>query len=229
MNYKIAEYFDTIQGEGVHTGAREFFIRLAGCNVGKYTLPPEESPLNQLKIMYPKHSICTDILGTSFLCDTDYHASETKTEKELIELSGDSQVIRLTGGEPLLWDLKPLVEYAWQAGKQVRVETSGTLPICEVFDWVTCSPKDGFNKKNLSAISEWKFVVDRSNGDPKVVAYKIKNFLIGAQNKRVFIQAINGVTEVDKENVDYAFEVVKASQEIGWKVSVQIHKLLGYR
>lgn len=229
MNYKVVEHFDTLQGEGNFAGAREYFIRLAGCNVGKYTLP-EEAKLNQLRIINPKHSVCTDgVFGTEFLCDTDYHAGSTKTEDELVELSGDSKVIRLTGGEPILWNLKPLLEKAWEVNKQVRLETSGTLPIRDQFDWITCSPKIGFDVRNLSLIHEWKFVVDKSMGDPKVVVDKIKQFIRLAQSKKVFISSINDVKEVDKENVDYAFEVVKASQESSWRVSVQLHKFLNYR
>ena len=41
MNYRLAEIFTSVQGEGGFTGAPMTFIRMAGCNVGKQ--PPKRS------------------------------------------------------------------------------------------------------------------------------------------------------------------------------------------
>jgi len=228
MNYRIAEYFDSIQGEASFSGARMFFIRLAGCNVGKYN-EPEEVKLKALRILNPKHSICTSALGNAFQCDTDYHSVEMLTEDDLVTLAiPQSPIVCITGGEPYLWDLDPLVEALWKAGKKVHIETSGTLPFKSGADWITCSPKAGFLPANLSLVDEWKFVVDRSMGQPAEIAKKIFEFVQYAQNKRVFIQPANSIDTIDKENIDFACAVLKCVSA-PWKLSIQIHKLLGAR
>lgn len=228
MIYKIAEYFDSIQGEASYAGARMFFIRLAGCNVGKY-IEPEFDDLKTLRVLHPKHSVCTSALGNSFLCDTDYHAAETFTEEQLISLAApQSPIVCITGGEPFLWELTPLVEALWKIGKKVHIETSGTLPFKSGCDWLTCSPKANFLPANLSLVDEWKFVVDKSMGQPVEVAKKILEFVKYAQNKRVFIQPANDIEVIDKENLEYALAVMKCTNS-PWRLSIQAHKLLKMR
>ena len=235
MNYKVAETFDSLQGEGHYSGARMFFIRLAGCNVGKYETPPDEK-LNELRVLNPTHSLCRSAIEGSphFLCDTDYHSLETHTEESLEKLLVEaspkaSPIVCITGGEPFLWDLQPLMEMIWKSGRKVHIETSGTRPILvEDADWITCSPKEGFIPSNESKIDEWKFVVGRNMGNPVEVAAKIMEFTRYARSKKIFIQPENTITDIDKYNVDYAYEVMKQTAA-PWRMSLQIHKLLGMR
>lgn len=50
----------------------------------------------------------------------------------------------ITGGEPCLYDLRPLTEGLEQAGFSCQIETSGTHDIlCSEKTWVTLSPKVG--------------------------------------------------------------------------------------
>lgn len=123
---KIAETFDSIQGEGFHAGKPAFFIRLAGCNVA--------CPIKKQ-------------------CDTDYGFKVELEASGLVALASQSraEIVVVTGGEPLEQDVKPIVAALQKSGKRVHVETSGLYPAEHIgFDWITCSPK-----ARASALKTW--------------------------------------------------------------------------
>ncbi|MCR4396100.1 MAG: 7-carboxy-7-deazaguanine synthase QueE [Candidatus Saccharicenans sp.] len=140
---KISEIFFSAAGEGLRQGEPTVFIRLSGCN-----------------------------LRCSF-CDTRY---AWKGGKELRpdEIIGQIALIKkkyrvnwvcLTGGEPLLQDLRPLVRLLKKAGYRIHLETNGTRPLSFKPDWLTVSPKPPEYKitgdgRRLAA--EVKLVVCRS-------------------------------------------------------------------
>src|SRR6185369_9387497 len=115
--FPIAQLFTAPQGEGMHVGVLMKFIRLAGCNVGRYSEGASEE-LSALRVLNPRHSICTSALGDSFLCDTDYHVIDKMTAEEAI---GDTDVtaICITGGEPFMHDLSPFIKAAKDKGLAV--------------------------------------------------------------------------------------------------------------
>ncbi|MBC5806659.1 MAG: 7-carboxy-7-deazaguanine synthase QueE [Candidatus Eremiobacter antarcticus] len=112
----VNETFVSIQGEGERIGAPALFIRLDKC------------PLR-----------CS-------WCDTPYAlAGDAGVERSVEELrvaAGSLRNVVITGGEPLLQDIRPLV--AVLADRHVTVETSGTifadLPAVSLF---SISPKVG--------------------------------------------------------------------------------------
>lgn len=103
MRARIAEIFESIQGEGKYLGARTVFVRFAGCN---------------LKCAW---------------CDTNHHQREELTEQELFSrISGlyrFGDMISLTGGEPLLqWEfLKEFLPFLRDRRMPVLLETNGVL------------------------------------------------------------------------------------------------------
>ena len=107
--YPVAETFCNIQGEGTYTGTWMFFIRLAGCNVGRYEAF-DQAP-GPLRVFNSQHSICTSLAGERFLCDTDYHKYNEFTAEELacqLATSGANHVC-ITGGEPFMHNLYNLL------------------------------------------------------------------------------------------------------------------------
>src|SRR6185295_4302318 len=101
---RIAEIFRSLQGEGLLTGTESVFVRTSGCN---------------LRCWY---------------CDTPY----TSWAPEGEDLSLDdilSQVaehdcpdVVITGGEPMLFaELIPLTAALRRVGRQITIETAGTL------------------------------------------------------------------------------------------------------
>ena len=119
--YPVNETFLSWQGEGVHLGRKAFFIRLQGCPVkctwcdSASTWHPQYVPKNIRK------------------------ASPDELAKEAGESKPDFVVI--TGGEPCVHDLVPLVSAMKAAKLKVHLETCGAYMIPEGFDWVTVSPK----------------------------------------------------------------------------------------
>ena len=119
--YRVVETFLSFQGEGVHMGRRAFFIRLFGCNV---------------KCVW---------------CDSEYAwkggFKECLDVAELVArvVESRAEIAVITGGEPCLHDLLPLVSGLAEVGVKCHLETSGTLPIVENggvrFGWVALSPK----------------------------------------------------------------------------------------
>ncbi len=103
----VKEIFSSVQGEGLYVGEKQLFIRFCGCN---------------LKCGY---------------CDTDYSIRDAKnyTPIELANIvNGDStEVVSLTGGEPLLNE-EFLIEFiSLLKNKKVYLETNGTLFSSKIF------------------------------------------------------------------------------------------------
>ena len=107
----IMETFHTIQG-GYYSGKSAYFIRTAGCDIGCHWCDVKES---WDKDVHPVKSI-DDIV------------------KEILPLNLETVVI--TGGEPLIWNLKPLTNLLKKNNLKVNIETSGAYPISGNFDWI---------------------------------------------------------------------------------------------
>lgn len=237
LKYPVAQIFTSPQGEGRHSGRLMKFIRLAGCNVGRYK-KGDTKELQDLRVIHPRHSICTSALGDSFLCDTDYHSVAQLTAHEILEyprylnaLGGDLALyflsVCLTGGEPLMYDLMELVQAIAAHGWKTHMETSGTKPIPGLFKdyptWVTCSPKRDFLTSNRDMVDEWKFVV-AANCDVAIAHGKILE-IIGDTDKPVYIQPVNGVRTLDPLSVDKVLALQRLDPR--FLVSQQLHKVLG--
>lgn len=133
----VMEHFYTLQGEGFHWGKAAYFIRLAGCDVGCVWCDVKESWTAE---NHPR-------LSVDFLLD---EIKKTPT-----------QIVVITGGEPLLHDLTELTQSLKAAGYRTHIETSGSSPLSGQLDWITLSPKK-FKAplpQNLPHASELKIVV----------------------------------------------------------------------
>jgi 7-carboxy-7-deazaguanine synthase len=241
MNYKIAEHFHSLQGEGVYTGTPMHFIRLAGCNVGKFYFRPDWDAWPQILaaqvLQHGKiHSVCTSALGQMFQCDTDYKMRLEVPHTTLVDDTYEGRVC-LTGGEPLIHDIMPLVTSLVAAGKRVHIETSGTCPIPAALAylahgavWITCSPKKGYLSSVTCHVSEFKFVV--SYGTPDFIDRVVPQIVAlteGCQpNTPVYLQPINSIGAVDYASLAFVQQVLLHKGR-DWRLSVQLHKLLGIR
>lgn len=250
--YPIAEEFDSLQGEGVYTGTPMRFIRLAGCNVGRYDTRERSMELLRtpadFPILYPlapadpvlppiaRHSVCTSVFGESFICDTNYRRAYNKTALELLNDTTQKHIC-ITGGEPFLHDLRPLLTLALDANIHVHVETSGTHHIAEKLHelisvgnvWITCSPKAGFLRANMHLINEWKFVV--TDGVSAEVIQNFFNYPQGRSprldSRAVYLQPVNAINDIDQSSLRRVLDILREHPE--WRLSAQLHKYLGLR
>ena len=112
----LMEEFYTIQGEGFHKGTAAYFVRIGGCDVGCHWCDVKES----------------------------WNASlHPPTETSVIVKNAVqySDVIVVTGGEPLTWDMTKLTEGLKSHGAKTHIETSGAYPLTGQWDWICLSPK----------------------------------------------------------------------------------------
>lgn len=115
MKGKIAEVFDSVQGEGIYLGEKQIFVRFFGCN------------LNACKF-------CDTRLDTFM----EYESQELLEELKLYR--DDYHSISFTGGEPLLQKdfLREILRLTKDVGYKNYLETNGTLPgeLGEVIDYL---------------------------------------------------------------------------------------------
>lgn len=197
MLYSINEIFYSIQGEGRNTGMPAWFIRFAGCN---------------LKCSW---------------CDTSYEEVKSKIPAcrivEIIKQNFCKNVI-LTGGEPSLQDLFPLLRALKTFGCYTAIETNGTQPLLEyrtegLLDWVTVSPKQ-LPIKVGCLIDEIKVVFPFAKPNNYSAPFFKQCEAIKANY--YYIQPCDN--EHREDNIAEAIRIVKQNPK--WRLSIQTHKIL---
>ena len=193
--YPVMEHFYTIQGEGHHSGKAAYFIRLAGCDVGCVWCDVKES--------------------------WDIHKDQIFTAEDLKnEISSfSSDMVVITGGEPLMHDLTSLTCSLKSINKKIHIETSGAHPLSGDLDWITLSPK-----KFASPLEE---VIEIAN-ELKVIIFNKSDFEWAEQFAEqvpkscyLYLQPEWGKrNEMMPLIVDY----VKTNPK--WNISLQSHKYL---
>lgn len=113
----VMEHFYTLQGEGVFSGQAAYFIRLAGCDVGCVWCDVKESWQ----------------VGAEQLVSIDNLVSAA--------INFPGRMVVITGGEPLTYNLAPLIDALHAKGYNVHIETSGAYPLVGNPDWLCLSPK----------------------------------------------------------------------------------------
>ncbi|USD95923.1 7-carboxy-7-deazaguanine synthase QueE [Vibrio coralliilyticus] len=136
--YKLNEMFETIQGEGVFTGVPSVFVRLQICPVGcawcdtKQTwdaTPQDERPLVEVLAKTEDSPTWCSVSGGDII---EQYRQQGYQAKHIV----------ITGGEPCIYDLRPLTEAFEAIGCRCQIETSGTSPVLASENtWVTVSPK----------------------------------------------------------------------------------------
>ena len=73
-----------------------------------------------------------------------------------------AEFVVITGGEPTIHELNPLVNALHQVGLPVHLETSGAFAITADFDWITLSPKRWKHplQESIQKADELKIIVD---------------------------------------------------------------------
>ena len=198
-SYPLVEVFESLQGEGRNTGRPCVFVRFAGCN------------------------LCCP------WCDTDVTARFTLSLDDLVgEVRGfRAKSVILTGGEPTIQRGMPeLVARLKDEGYWIGVETNGLRDAdwLRFVDYVACSPKAEFAERYGDAAAL------READEVRVVASS--EAVVG------FCQAIRRriaatdyyVSPCDHGgSIDFAAAKAVLAQLDGWSLSVQLHKLLGFR
>ena len=190
----LMEAFYTLQGEGYYKGSAAYFIRIGGCDVGCHWCDVKES------------------------WDAQKHPA-TLIGEIVEEAVKHSKTIVITGGEPLMWNMKPLTRALKLKKMQIHIETSGAYEITGDWDWFCLSPKK--NKLPTLAAS------NRAD-ELKVIIYNKDDFRFAEQqaekvNKNCILYL---QPEWSKRNKVMPLIVDYVLQNPRWKVSLQTHKYL---
>ncbi len=202
--YRVNEIFYSLQGEGRNTGRAAVFVRFSGCN-----------------------------LRCKF-CDTDFTACELLSADDIVrrarslvpEGTQACPIIVLTGGEPALQVDEALVDALHAAGFPfVAMESNGTRLPPRNLDWLTVSPKAA----GWMATPASTAVVCRQCDELKVVFDGLTPVSDhGIRARYYYLQPCDvGDAARNAEIVSACISYIR--QHPRWRLSLQIHKLVGIR
>ena len=210
MAYSAKEIFKTLQGEGAQAGRPAVFCRFTGCNLWSGREQDRGGAICQF---------CdTDFVGTDGPGGGQF-ADADMLGRALVEAwasEAPRRFVVFTGGEPLLQLDPALIEAAHHRGFEIAIETNGTQDAVAGIDWICVSPKAGAPLRQQRG-NELKLVYPQAGIDPVD--------LLALQFDHFWLQPMDGPdrTANTAAAIDYCLSHPQ------WRLSVQMHKLVGIR
>lgn len=143
---KIAEVYQSVQGEGLLTGTPSVFVRASGCNL------------------------------RCWFCDTPYASWQPEGQDQSVDEivaqveEWDHSHVVLTGGEPMLFaELLPLAKQLHAQERHITVETAGTLYLPVDCDLMSISPKLVHSGPSPETHAHWSRRHQRQRYQPDVL------------------------------------------------------------
>lgn len=189
------EEFYTIQGEGYNTGKAAYFIRIGGCDVGCHWCDVKESWDANIHPLTPVEKIIENVI------------------------SWKASSVVVTGGEPLIYNLKTLTQALKEKSIETFIETSGAYMLSGNWNWICLSPK-----KTMPPLDE----VYKKANELKVIVF----------NKHDFVWAEEQAAKVGKDCYLYLQPEWSKHQQLlpeiidyvktnpRWMISLQTHKYM---
>ncbi|HLS11491.1 MAG TPA: 7-carboxy-7-deazaguanine synthase QueE [Flavobacteriaceae bacterium] len=190
----VMEAFYTIQGEGMYQGVAAYFIRLGGCDVGCHWCDVKES------------------------WNADEHPVHT-VNKLVSAVPTHVEMVVITGGEPLTWNMDKLTKALHEKGKRVHIETSGAYKVTGQWDWFCLSPK----KRKLPTEKSYALA-----NELKVIIYN-KNDFVFAEEQAAKVGPdcmLLMQPEWSKRDVMTPLIVDYVKKNTKWRISLQTHKYI---
>ncbi len=190
----LMEEFYTIQGEGYHKGSAAYFIRIGGCDVGCHWCDVKESWNSQKHPTTPVDEIVNNAIKYS-------------------------NIVVVTGGEPLMWNMDPLTSKLRKKNIQIHIETSGAYNITGHWDWFCLSPK----KNRLPIPYAYKLA-----NELKVIIYNNNDLKFAEQQSKMINKNCHLYLQPEWSRRDKIMPIIVdyVMQNPKWKVSLQTHKYL---
>jgi 7-carboxy-7-deazaguanine synthase len=195
ISYPVMEHFYTLQGEGYYTGQAAYFVRLGGCDVGCVWCDVKES------------------------WDASKHPSMKLEEIVDAIRQTPTQIVVITGGEPLLHDLTVLCNAIHAKGIRTHIETSGSSPLSGTWDWICLSPKK-FKvalPESIAAADELKVIIYNQSDFDWALQYQAKV----KSTCKLYLQ-----TEWDQQEKMLPKIIEFVKQNPKWQISLQTHKYM---
>jgi 7-carboxy-7-deazaguanine synthase len=195
ISYPVMEHFYTLQGEGYYTGQAAYFVRLAGCDVGCVWCDVKES------------------------WDASKHPSMKLEEIVDAICQTPTQIVVITGGEPLLHDLTALCNALQTKGIRTHIETSGSSPLSGTWDWICLSPKKfkAALPESIAAADELKVIIFNQSDFDWALQYQAKV----KSTCKLYLQ-----TEWDQQEKMLPKIIEFVKQNPKWQISLQTHKYM---
>jgi 7-carboxy-7-deazaguanine synthase len=209
--YSVKEVFYTLQGEGGNAGRAAVFCRFAGCNLW--------SGREADRVSAQCRFCDTDFLGVDGAGGGKFATAAELADQVASHwplATAGKRLALLTGGEPLLQVDAALIQALHERDFEVAVETNGTVEAPPGLDWVCVSPKANTMLK-LREGRELKVVVPQPDLD--------LNELVNLRFDRHLLQPMDG--PLLNENTQWAIDY--CLRDPRWRLSVQIHKVVGIR
>lgn len=219
VKLQVNQVWRTMQGEGPWQGTPAVFVRLAGCNL--------QCPL----------------------CDTEYTLRSECTPGEVVGMVNKARnlytkLVVITGGEPFRqMALCELVEALLKDHFIVQIETNGTVFRSLGYDrtnlWTVVSPKNGKVNNNWCSLRDnervcWKYVL---HADHISLADGLPLSALGMSSlpsrppaipsSRIYVQPVD--VGDDEENKRHTAAALKSSMDFGYRLNLQLHKLVGMK
>ena len=202
---KIFEIFSSIQGEGIRQGEPTVFVRLAGCD--------------------RRCSFCdTKYAWTG---GRDYSVAEVLEGIRRVSRRSPARWVCLTGGEPFMQDIRPLVKRLRKDGYSVQVETNGTRHYPLAADWLSVSPKppDYFVRSHFQRSADEVKLVVTGDLTAAIIAKMRTSF---PARVPIILQPQSNRRWSQKRALLLLKECASAGLD-NIRVSLQLHKVLGIR
>jgi 7-carboxy-7-deazaguanine synthase (Cx14CxxC type) len=209
MTYAVKEMFYTLQGEGARAGRPSVFVRFAGCNLWS----GREEDRAQ--------AVC-QFCDTQFVGTDGDGGGKFETPQALARAAaafwpgGGAPYVVCTGGEPLLQLDAPLIDALHAQGFEIAIETNGTLVAPPGIDWICVSPKANAAFVQRSG-DELKLVYPQEGAAPERYA--------GLAFSNFFLQPMDSPQRAANTEAAIAY----CLEHPQWRLSLQVHKLLGLR
>lgn len=200
--FRVNDIFYSLQGEGYNTGRAAVFVRFAGCN-----------------------------LRCPF-CDTEFDSYREMTAEEIVGAIHNypSHFVVLTGGEPTLQADETFIELLHHHGYEVAMESNGTRPAPQNLDWLTVSPKGSLpltpSNWRGRMPDELKVVFTTEEDVPQQTA-QLPLQLEGAGGRLYLQPCDTGDAERNALIINRCVDYIKAHPQ--WRLSLQTHKLVGFK
>jgi 7-carboxy-7-deazaguanine synthase len=212
MKYSVKEVFYTLQGEGANAGHGAVFCRFTGCNLWSGREKDRASAICRF---------CdTDFVGTDGdgggHYSTDELADAIDSAWDTAPESRERPFVVFTGGEPLLQLDLSLIDAVHLRGFAIAVETNGTLTPPPGIDWICVSPKANAPLRLLTG-NELKLVYPQLDAPPERFE--------GLAFDHFFLQPMAGPLGERNQRltVEYCLRHPR------WRLSMQLHKIVGIR
>jgi 7-carboxy-7-deazaguanine synthase len=217
--FLVKSIWYTIQGEGPYAGFPAIFVRFSDCNL------------------------------RCFFCDTDFTGGTKYDLDELVEainkmmLTNRCKLVVLTGGEPMLQDLPGLIKRMTarsDSNPSFQIETAGTCWADGLEDFtmsgqvkIVCSPKTPtIHAMVANHCSDWKYIV-RDGETSLLDGLPNRSTQIEGKEQQLY-RAKSGVIYVQpcdegdaKKNYENTQLTALTSMTFGYRLSLQLHKLVG--